>query len=151
VKSSNTGNPQGNPEGSTRAEFSWPIRVYYQHTDAGGMVFHGRYLDFMEAARAEMIQSAGFDLGDMARRDSVVFVVHTFQITYHKPALLNDLLTVTAGLRGAGRVRLLLEQKVMRGKVLLARAELTLACVDARSHRPIVVPRALVAGLERYS
>ncbi|MCC6474198.1 MAG: tol-pal system-associated acyl-CoA thioesterase [Burkholderiales bacterium] len=143
-RTAGTGRPAG-------AEFSWPVRVYYQHTDAAGVVYHGRYLDFMEAARAEMIQCAGFDLGEMARRDGIVFVVHTLQITYHKPALLNDLLAVTARLLRAGGVRLVLEQRVKRGGEVLARAELALACVDAHKHRPIALPRALAVGLERYA
>ncbi len=72
---------------SARAKpFSWPMRVYYQRTDAGGMVFHADYLSFMECARAELLQSLGFDLGELARRDHVLFVVHSAQIAYHKPA-----------------------------------------------------------------
>ena len=70
--------------------FSWPLRVYYQHTDAGGVVFHANYLSFMECARTELLQSQGFDLGELARRDRILFVVHSAQIAYHKPALLND-------------------------------------------------------------
>jgi tol-pal system-associated acyl-CoA thioesterase len=83
--------------------FSWPLRVYYQHTDAGGVVFHANYFSFMECARTELLQSQGFDLGELARRDRVLFVVHSAQIAYHKPALLNDLLTVTARVKHVGR------------------------------------------------
>jgi len=128
--------------------FSWPIRVYYQHTDAGGMVFHANYLDFMECARTELLQSLGFDLGELARRDHVLFVVHSAQIAYHRPALLNDLLTVTARVARIGRARLEFEQAVKRAEELLASAELTLACVSARSYRPIAVPEAIRKKLE---
>ena len=124
--------------------FSWPVRVYYQHTDAGGMVFHGRYLDFMEAARAEFMQANGFDLGELARRDRVIFVVHTLQITYHKPALLNDVLGVTAVIARAGRARLVMQQQVRRGEEVLVEAELTLACVDGGTHRLIPLPRTIL-------
>ena len=79
-----------------RNSFSWPIRVYYQHTDAGGMVFHANYFSFMECSRTELLQSQGFDLGELARRDRVLFVVHSAQIAYHKPALLNDALRAAA-------------------------------------------------------
>jgi acyl-CoA thioester hydrolase len=130
-------------------EFSWPVRVYYQHTDAGGMVFHGRYLDFMEAARTEMMQALGFDLGELARGERVIFVVHTLQITYHKPALLNDLLSVTARTVKVRRARLVMEQTVRRGEETLVSAEVTLACLHGDSHRPIPVPRSLATKLQQ--
>jgi len=130
------------------APFSWPMRVYYQHTDAGGMVFHANYLSFMECARTELLQSAGFDLGELARRDRVLFVVHSAQITYHKPALLNDALTVTAKVARVGRARLEFEQSVRRGEEILASARLTLACVSATSHRLVPVPEPIRKKLE---
>jgi acyl-CoA thioester hydrolase len=128
--------------------FSWPMRVYYQHTDAGGMVFHANYLGFMECARTELLQSLGFDLGELARRDHVLFVVHSAQIAYHRPALLNDFLSVTARVARIGRARLEFEQEVKRAEELLASAKLTLACVSARSYRPIAVPEAIRKKLE---
>jgi acyl-CoA thioester hydrolase len=127
--------------------FSWPMRVYYQHTDAGGMVFHANYLSFMECARTELLQSLGFDLGELARRDHVLFVVHSAQIAYHKPALLNDSLTVTARVARVGRARLDFDQEVRRKDELLASAELTLACVSAKSYRPVAVPEAIRKSL----
>ena len=128
--------------------FSWPHRVYYQHTDAGGMVFHANYLGFMECARTELLASLGFDLGDLARRLHVLFVVHSARIAYHKPALLNDMLSVTARVTRVGRARLEFEHTVRRGDQQLVSAELTLACVDARSHRPIGVPEPIRRKLE---
>jgi acyl-CoA thioester hydrolase len=136
-----TGHPGHKP-------FSWPLRVYYQHTDAGGVVFHANYFSFMECARTELLQSLGFDLGELARRDRILFVVHSAQIAYHKPALLNDLLTVTAQVKSVGRVRLVFNQAVMRGEEMLASAELNLACVSAKSYRPVEVPEAIRKKLE---
>ena len=141
IKRSMTGNAGQKP-------FSWPLRVYYQHTDAGGVVFHANYFSFMECARTELLQSHGFDLGELARRDQVLFVVHSAQIAYHKPALLNDLLTVTAQVKSVGRVRLVFDQAVMRGEELLASAELNLACVSAKSYRPVEVPEVIRKKLE---
>jgi acyl-CoA thioester hydrolase len=134
--------------GARGAEFLWPIRVYYQHTDAGGMVFHANYFSFMECARTELLQSLGFDLGEIARRDRVLFVVHSAQIAYHKPALLNDALTVTALVTRVGLARLEFEQTVRREEEVLASAALTLACVSADSHRPVPVPEAIRTRLE---
>ena len=128
--------------------FSWPLRVYYQHTDAGGVVFHANYLSFMECARTELLQSQGFDLGELARRDHVLCVVQSAQIAYHKPALLTDALTVTAGVKQVGRARLVFDQAVMRGEEMLASAELSLACVSAKSYRPVAVPEAIRKKLE---
>ena len=140
--------PLLNPPSRTGLIFSWPIRVYYQHTDAGGMVFHANYLSFMECARTELLQSLGFDLGELARRDQVLFVVHSAQIAYHKPALLNDLLTVTAHVSRVGTARLEFEQTVKREEETLASARLTLACVNAKSYRPIAVPETIRSKLE---
>jgi len=132
----------------TRKVYCWPQRVYYQHTDAAGVVYHGNYLDFMECARTELLQSLGFDLGELARREHVLFMVHSAQIAYHKPARLNDMLTVTARVSHVGRARLVFEQLVKRGEATLATAELTLACVDARTHKAIGVPDAIRRGLD---
>lgn len=134
--------------GQQAGVFSWPQRIYYQHTDAGGMVFHANYLSFMECARTELLQSLGFDLGELARRDGVLFVVHSAQIAYHKPALLNDFLTVTARVARVGLARIEFEQSVRREEEVLASAALTLACVSANSHRPIPVPEAIRTRLE---
>lgn len=131
-----------------RGVFSWPVRVYYQHTDAGGMVYHARFLDFMEAARSEWFASLGFDLGELARGEHVVFVVHSAQIAYHKPALLHDSLAVTTRALKAGPARLVLEQEILRAGEALASAQLTLACVDARSHRLVALPAAIRRTME---
>ena len=133
---------------AAQKSFSWPLRVYYQHTDAGGVVFHANYFSFMECARTELLQSQGFDLGELARRDRVLFVVHSAQIAYHKPALLNDLLTVTAQVKHVGRARLEFDQAVVRGEEVLASAELSLACVSAKSYRPVAVPEVIRKKLE---
>jgi len=96
--------------------FKWPQRVYYQHTDAGGMVFHANYLAFMENARTEMLQAADVDLGKLLRDDGVCFVVHSANIRFIKPGLLNDMLTTTARVEKVGRVRMVFEQQVRRGR-----------------------------------
>jgi acyl-CoA thioester hydrolase len=127
---------------------TWPQRVYYQHTDAAGVVYHGNYLDFMECARTELMQSLGFDLGHLARDEHLLFMVHSAQITYHRPARLNDMLLVGARLRALGRARLVFAQEVKREEVTLVSAEVTLACVDARTRKPIGVPEAIRRKLE---
>ncbi len=132
----------------THRHFSWPQRVYYQHTDAGGMVFHAHYLSFMESARTEFLVSLGFDLGELARKQHVLFVVHSAKIAFHKPALLNDLLSVTARVGRLGRARLVFEQSVRREEQVLASAEVSLACVDASSYKPIGLPESIRKKLQ---
>jgi acyl-CoA thioester hydrolase len=139
--------PQASGGGDARG-FSWPMRVYYQHTDAGGMVFHANYLSFMECARTELLHALGFDLGELARREQVLFVVHSAQIAYHKPALLHDALSVTARVARLGLARIEFQQSVVRGDEVLASADLTLVCVDAGTHKPIGVPDAIREKLE---
>ena len=128
--------------------FTWPVRVCYQHTDAGGVVYHGNYFDFMECARTELLQSLGFDLGQLARRQHLLFMVHSAQIAYHKPARLNDMLAVSARVARVGRARLVFMQTVKRGEETLVSAELTLACVDARTQKAVGVPEAIRRKLE---
>ena len=123
--------------------FKWPQRVYYQHTDAGGMVFHANYLAFMENARTEMLQAANIDLGKLLRDDGVCFVVHSANIRFIKPGLLNDMLTTTARVEKVGRARLVFEQQVRRGEELLVEATITIACVDAKTYKLIPVPAAI--------
>jgi len=128
--------------------FYWPQRVYYQHTDAGGVVYHGNYLDFMECARTELLLSLGLDLGQLARREHVQFMVHSAQIAYHKPARLYDMLSVSARVARVGLARLVFAQSVKRGEETLVSADLTLVCVDARTQKAIGVPEVIRRKLE---
>ena len=126
--------------------FKWPQRVYYQHTDAGGMVFHANYLAFMENARTEMLQAANIDLGKLLRDDGVCFVVHSANIRFAKPAFLNDLLITTARVQKVGGARMVFEQQVRRDdgdEELLVEATITIACVDAKTYKLIPVPAAI--------
>ncbi len=129
--------------------FSWPQRVYYQHTDAGGVVFHGDYLNFMEAARAELLRSMGFNVGELARKEGIVFVVHKLEITYLRPARLGDALETTVKCLRMGGVRLVLEQAVLRDGKTLVSALVTLACVHAGDQRPIAIPKVIKDAFER--
>ena len=130
------------------AVFAWPQRVYYQHTDAGGVVFHANYLNFMENARTELLQSLGFDPGILLREHKVFFVVHSATLSFRKPALLNDMLAVTAQVTRATRARLVFSQQVRKGDQLLVEAEITIACTDPQTHKPIPVPDGIFRAFE---
>ena len=121
------------------------MRVYYQDTDAGGVVFHAQYLAFMERARTELLNEAGIDLAKIADEERVLFLVFKLAVTYHRPARLNDLLSVSAEVAKIGRASLVFRQLVERGGELLVEADVTLALVD----RERLVPTRIPPQLER--
>ena len=124
-----------------------PVRVYYQDTDAGGVVFHAQYLAFMERARSELLNAAGIDLGRFVERHGVLFVVHQIQIKYHLPARLNELLSVSAEVVKMGRASVVFHQRVERGAELLVEADVTLALVDRERMKPARMPEELQQAL----
>ena len=128
----------------TTTEFSWPCRVYYEDTDAGGVVYYVNYLKFMERARTERLRSLGFSQHELAAQN-VLFVVHSAQTRYHAPARLDDELQVTARVTGLKQARLEFAQQVRRCSdgVLLCEGQFVIACVSADSFRPRAMPPAL--------
>jgi acyl-CoA thioester hydrolase len=133
----------------TAAEpFRWPVRVYYEDTDAGGIVYYANYLRFLERARTEWLAKAGFTHAALEREHRVAFVVHHLEIEYHQPARLYDALEVTLELRERGRGRLVMGQHVLRDDATLASAKVTLACLDCETRRPKRIPAAVAAKME---
>jgi len=120
--------------------FTLPVRVYYQDTDAGGVVYHSTYLDFLERARYEWLRDLGFDIHSLIQVHKVIFMVRSLGIEYFKPALLDDLLHVTVQAADLGRSRITISQHVLRGTTLLATATVEAVCVGAESLRPVSVP-----------
>jgi tol-pal system-associated acyl-CoA thioesterase len=125
-----------------------PVRVYYQDTDAGGVVFHAQYLAFMERARSELLNSAGIDLARFAERHRVLFMVHQIVVKYHLPARLNELLSVSAEVVKMGRASLVFRQRVERSSELLVEADVTLALVDRDRMKPARMPAELEQALK---
>ncbi|MBI4124200.1 MAG: tol-pal system-associated acyl-CoA thioesterase [Betaproteobacteria bacterium] len=125
-----------------------PVRVYYQDTDAGGVVFHAQYLAFMERARSELLNEAGIDLGRFAERHGLLFMVHELAVKYHRPARLNDMLSVSAEVVKLGRASLVFRQRVERDGELLVEADVTLALVERGRMRPARIPEELEQALK---
>ena len=123
--------------------FTLPIRVYFQDTDAGGVVYHASYVNFMERARTEWMRSFGFTNAGLMKELGVVFVVRSLKLDYLKPALLDDLLSVSAQLKDVGRSRVTLHQTVTRGEDLLVEAEINLVSISLESFKPVSVPEVL--------
>ena len=126
-----------------------PVRVYYQDTDAGGVVFHAQYLAFMERARTELLNEAGIDLARFAEQQGVLFLVHELHVRYHQPARLNDMLSVSADVVELGRASLLFRQRVERDGLLLVEADVRVALVDRRRMKPTRIPEELEQALQK--
>lgn len=132
-------------------EFHWPVRVYYEDTDAGGVAYHASYLRFMERARTEWMRARGFDQGELRERYGVLFVVRHMEVDFLSPARLDDCLRVSARLERLRPARILLRQEVSRAGApageALCRARVEVACLDAATRRPRRIPAAITAGL----
>jgi acyl-CoA thioester hydrolase len=125
------------------AAFSLPVRVYYQDTDAGGVVYHSTYLNFMERVRYEWLREMGFDIHSLVQIHKAIFMIRSLNIEYFKPALLDDLLHVTVQVAAVGRSRLTLTQQVLRGQTILAGAVVNAVCVGVDTLKPVSVPAPL--------
>jgi tol-pal system-associated acyl-CoA thioesterase len=125
-----------------------PVRVYYQDTDAGGVVFHAQYLAFMERARSELLNDAGIDLARFAEETGLLFMVHEITVRYHLPARLNDLLSVSAEVVKMGRASFVFRQRVERGAALLVEADVAIALVDRERMKPARMPEELKQALK---
>jgi acyl-CoA thioester hydrolase len=126
-----------------------PVRVYYQDTDAGGVVFHAQYLAFMERARTELLNEMGLDLARLADETRVLFLVYDIKARYHAPARLNDMLAVSADVVKMARASLVFRHRVERGSELLVEAEVTLALVDRERMKPARIPETLAEKLQQ--
>jgi acyl-CoA thioester hydrolase len=131
--------------------FSWSIRVYYEDTDAAGVVYYANYLKFLERARTEWIASLGLTVNGIEREHNAIFVVNRLEIDYRRPARLGDALAATVSLRERGRARLVVIQNVMRDREILADATVVLACIDPRTWRPARIPAAVLAPMENIA
>ena len=128
--------------------FEWPVRVYYEDTDAAGVVYYANYLKFMERARTEWLRALGFEQTDLVERFSAVFVVRAISIEYLLAARFNDALRVTVELIKVGAGQIELEQRVMKEDALIAAASVKIVCVEARTFRVMRIPRELAATIK---
>ena len=130
----------------TGGEFSLDLRVYIEDTDAGGIVYYVNYLKFMERARTEFMRSLGFGKNYVFNRD-LMFVVRDVKVQYLRPATLDDELVATAAIREVRGASMVMHQRVERGEQVLARGEVTIACVDRAGVKPRRMPADMVSKL----
>ncbi|MFZ7129794.1 tol-pal system-associated acyl-CoA thioesterase [Avibacterium avium] len=126
--------------------FSLAIRVYYEDTDAGGVVYHARYLHFFERARTDYLRELGFSQQALLDEHNLAFVVKTMQIDYRLAAKLDDLLTVETEISGIKGATILFSQQIKRNDVLICTAEVKVACVDLTKMKPVAIPQEIKAA-----
>jgi len=126
----------------------WQVRVYYEDTDAGGVVYHSNYLNFMERARSEWLRQLGFEQTTLKEDLQIVFVVHSMNIAFKKPAKFNDLLEVSSEIEKLGHGSLVFCQKITLNNQLLVQAQVKLACVNAHTFKPSVIPKPVLLKME---
>lgn len=133
--------------------FKWPVRVYFEDTDAGGVVFYGNYLKFYERARTEWLRSLGIGQQFLKDEYNILFVVKNVSVEYRRPAVLDDHLQVTAEISEIRGASLEFRQAVWRDDTLLSTARAKIVCVHKDRMKPVPIPETvtekMLAGLER--
>ena len=131
--------------------FSWPLRVYWEDTDAGGIVFYANYLKFFERARTEWLRSLGIEQRHLRETTGGIFVVGETTVRYHRPARLDDELLVTASARETGRASLIIAQQafLLGSKELLCDGTIRIGWVQAQSLKPARIPPIILEAIKQ--
>ncbi len=124
-------------------DFAFPVRIYYEDTDAGGVVYHANFLRFMERARTEWLRELGYELDRLEQEYGFLFAVRSANIDYLKPAYLNDSLSIQVSIARKGRASLDIDHEVYRDETLLCRARIKLAGLAVDTFRPMALPFTL--------
>jgi acyl-CoA thioester hydrolase len=139
-------------------DFSWKVRVYYEDTDAGGVVFYANYLKFFERARTEWLRALGVNQHALATGEGIIFVVRNTTVDYLAPALLDDKLRLTVTVAKIGRTSVSFMQEAWRqdksgdaDEKLLARGAISVVCVKADNFRPTGIPHHILEGIRNSS
>lgn len=131
--------------------FDWPIRVYYEDTDSGGVVYHSNYLNFMERARTEWLRVLGFEQTHMKADLNVIFVVHSMNIQFKRPALFNDMLNVQSKVAKIGHGSIEFLQTILREQQVLIEATVKVACVEASIFKPVAIPAIIKDSINKQT
>lgn len=126
------------------SQFTWQVRVYYEDTDAGGVVYHSNYLNFMERARTEWLRHLGFEQTYIRDELRVVFVVCSAKLDFKKPAKFNDLLTITSEVVKLGRGSFEVAQTITSDSAILVQGLVKVACVNPQTFRPVAIPAPIL-------
>ncbi len=138
----------GNRGRKLSIQFEWPVQVYWEDTDAGGVVYHSQYLNFMERARTEWLRHLGFIQTEMRETLGVLFVVRHIDMHYKKPGKFDDSLIVRTCLINQGRSFITFEQSILRGEEMLTSATVKVVCIDAEKFKPVSIPKLMLQRFE---
>lgn len=125
-----------------RTVFRTEVRVYYEDTDAAGIVYYANYFRFIERGRTEFLRSLGHDQ-NVLMKEGIAFAVRSVSAEFLKPARLDDLLTVETAIAALGRAQVTFAQRILRNKELLLDAKIRIACIDPVRGKPVPMPRVL--------
>ena len=128
--------------------FLLPVRIYFEDTDSGGVVYHSNYLKFMERARTEWLRSVGIDQHQLKQHDHIMFVVHRIDIQYRLPARFNDDLIVKSELKDIGSSKIEFRQMIYRENEMLIDASVDIACIDSEKFKPVRIPSTVKEIME---
>ena len=128
--------------------FRHPVRVYWEDTDAGGIVFYANYLKFFERARTEWLRALGHSQQEMVDTTGCMFVVQETSVRYIRPARLDDQLTITVDVRERGRASLRIAQQAWCGERLLAEGDIRIGCVERATMKPHRIPSPIFEAIE---
>ena len=117
------------------------FRIYYEDTDAGGVVYYANYLRFLERARTEMLRGLGFEQARMLQESRIAFAVRSLSVEYLKPARLDDLVEVTSTVRELGRAQVVFQQQIARQGEMLLDAQVRVACIDPVRGKAVAMPK----------
>ena len=131
------------------SEFTWQVRIYYEDTDAGGIVYYANYLKFFERARTEWLRAIGVGQQKLLEDHDAMFVVKNVSADYHAPAKLDDVLNLTLVIEKLGRASVVFRQQAWCGSTLLNTAHVKVGCVDS-ALRPRALPDDVIAGMRAY-
>lgn len=128
-------------------EFLWPVRIYYEDTDSGGVVYYANYLKFMERARTEWLRHKGLEQDQLRRDEDILFTVRSAQLDFLLPGHFNDRLEVTVKVANTGKASFTFEQNVVRDKDILCSGKVRVACLDVNSLRPKPLPSKMLSEI----
>ncbi|RKZ66226.1 MAG: tol-pal system-associated acyl-CoA thioesterase [Gammaproteobacteria bacterium] len=146
---------------SKLTEFSWPVRVYYEDTDSGGVVYYANYLKFMERARTELLRSIGYQQDQLQQELGIIFAVHSANIQYKKPARFNDELNVVTSISALGKASIRFKQSIYLESThhdddltrsisgLLSEAEIKIACLNAKKFTTQSIPASIIKKINQ--
>jgi acyl-CoA thioester hydrolase len=124
--------------------FNWPVRIYYEDTDAGGVVFYANYLKYMERARTEYLRALGYEQDELIAQEGIIFAVRSVKIDYLKPARFNQLLQVDTEITVIKKASLEFDQYIRREHELLVSGNVRIACLDVKTLKPKAIPEQLL-------